>query len=606
MLGALGPALGDFVPFESATGFGEADQTPYYAAWKFVLTLAFGDPSQTPPLPGIVPTLATLQQTLSKLITLVQNRDFTGIMALRSSNALADVNGAFGDLTAIYQFFSSPSNLLVLSNLAGQGPIINDPNVLAPPNVFTGRDYLHWKQTGAFTNQLMADATASGDARFIAYAHGWQTALASLVSGSAFLGSIVGSVYRTWWWRTRYIANFVDAWTWGFYLRDDGVGETDYDDWPSLCDAGLQNWIAIAEPLDASTVAPTIVAGLDAAIPKNGLPDDFVTYWLNAWSATYGPVDPTATDPTEALFTSDRLQVGYLMTWLVLWFQTSGAVIGCNPNPGSPPAACGANPQAPKWVNPTIINPVTQQPFVPPTPTISQEPNDGEIVCGVILALLGLFGFAFGAGAVGAAEIIAGIDTVVNGEEQLNWDSLECQLYWLSEYLFNGLTALHQITVIGSFQQPYASDLASATQTISFAGESIAFVTGATQNCQSAPVTGPLQPWNGAPDWFAYPPSPLAIETPTAEFWTSVWWPSAIVDDTGVNPVQASILTPPASYDVGVSESFGPAVQNALTLIADPEAAIPNWNLDNDRGQGWLTWELSATYVLPVNAVPET
>jgi hypothetical protein len=213
MLGALGPALGDFVPHEPPAGFGAPGRTPYYSAWQSILKIAVGDPTQTPPAPGVVPTLRTLVGTLNQLTQLVRAHDFDGVKGLRDSGALDAVNNANRDLATILQNFSNPTYLQTVGSSIGSlsRPRIDDPTRYIPPNTWTGRDYLHLKRTGDFATQLLQTARASGDERFVAYALGWQVAFASLVCGSDFLASIVGSVYRTHWWRTRYIANFVDA-----------------------------------------------------------------------------------------------------------------------------------------------------------------------------------------------------------------------------------------------------------------------------------------------------------------------------------------------------------------------------------------------------------
>src|SRR5437764_4703421 len=262
MLGAVGPALGDFVPYERPLILGGLGRTPDYAVWKAVLEIAVGNPAAATPLPGVVPTLRTLETTLQDLTAKVQAHDFNGVQSL-GQQALDAVNGAMNDLATILQNFSQFSVLGQIANSLGpmSKPRIDDPLNLTPPNRWTGRDYLHWKHTGAFAARLVQDARASGDERFLAYALGWQTAFASLVCGSDFLASIVGSTYRTHWWRTRWIGNFVDTWTWGFYGRDQATsGPTDYPTWPSLCDVGLHRWIEVAPGQDPETIAADIVA----------------------------------------------------------------------------------------------------------------------------------------------------------------------------------------------------------------------------------------------------------------------------------------------------------------------------------------------------------
>src|SRR5258708_4541621 len=69
MLGALGPAIGDFIPSE-AGGLGSMQpRSPYYSIWQMVLKIAVGNAAVN--LPGLVQTLQTLQDIVNKLTTLV-------------------------------------------------------------------------------------------------------------------------------------------------------------------------------------------------------------------------------------------------------------------------------------------------------------------------------------------------------------------------------------------------------------------------------------------------------------------------------------------------------------------------------------------------------
>jgi hypothetical protein len=86
------------------------------------------------------------------------------------------------------------------------------------------------------------------------------------------------------------------------------------------------------------------------------------------------------------------------------------------------------------------------------------------------------------------------------------------------------------------------------------------------------------------------------------ELYTEGWWPSTFVDDNVTNPALTSITTPPTSYNAGTT-SFGPAYQAALVLLNENPRMLPNWNLDGDRGLGWLTWQLTAPYPKANNPV---
>jgi hypothetical protein len=205
---------------------------------------------------------------------------------------------------------------------------------------------------------------------------------------------------------------------------------------------------------------------------------------------------------------------------------------------------------------------------------------------------------------------------IVQGVKELNWGELECQLYWVNQFMYNALTDLHQVAVLTGLQQPYAADLdISSWTSIAFGPYNVSYMSSA-KTCQSRVLRSMLQPWipwgvdpatlfaslfapqPGAAQtasWTDYPQSG-AIETPLppgAPPWElDGKWPSAFVDDSVRNPATASILTTPAQYNTGITggpASFGPAVQNALKIINAAPTALPNWNLDGDRSLGWVT-----------------
>lgn len=601
MFGAIGGAIGDFVPNEVSAPNTQG-RTGYYQLWQQILSIAVGNPTLDPPLPGLVPTLSTLEQALATLTKLVANHDFNGMLAFKDSpTGLAAVDGATKDLATILKHFTDIDTLANFGKLIGtaQEPKINKGSQLYPPNMWTGREWLHWKRPGTFAGELMAQARRTEDPRFIAYAAGWQAGYATLVCGSGFATSAAGSSYRTYWWRNRWTDNFIDAWAWGFYLSGSTLDERehfDYDNWPSLCNAKLHDWIDVT----ATTQDPMALASLvvqDSGPLPQLLPDDFTQFWINAWTAAYQPQG----DP---LFTAERVQAGYLLTWLALWFQTSGDVIGCAPAPpGAPPAACGNNPQPPPWVVPGTNNPMTGEPFKPQTPSADLDPDVGETVCAVILAVLGIAAIVFGGYAVGAGLLAAGIGLGLDGVEQLDWDTWQCNLYWQGQYMVNGLTLCHELMVLGGFQYPYASDLAiSQETTISYGTHSLSFMSAGTM-CRSRVLKNLLVPWNGGQlplaSWTNYPTG--ATEAPVSAVWDlDGLWPSAFINDAASNPVVASIRTAPPAYNTGVNGSFGPAVQNAVALLRDPPETLPNWDLDGDRGLGWLTWQLTAPWQQPL------
>ena len=300
MLGALGPAIGDFVPSASA-GLGAPPISPYFLIWQKVLTIAVGNTTTTPPIPGLAPTLQTLTVAVDKLSSLVAAHDFSGMEAFAKSGQLDAINKASADLTTILNFFTQPANLTPITDLiCASGPKINNTKQLVPTAFWAGRDWLHWKHTGDFAEALYAAARAQNDNRYLAYAVGWQVAFATLVCSSGFMNSVVGTSYRTYWWRHRWMDLVIDAWVWGYYgadatMREDGRPDPPYDQWPPLCAGCLQDLIDLTGGADPLTIAQAVVAGN----PLPDLPDldAFANdFWLPAWSAAYG-------NPTAQIFT---------------------------------------------------------------------------------------------------------------------------------------------------------------------------------------------------------------------------------------------------------------------------------------------------------------
>jgi len=145
-------------------------------------------------------------------------------------------------------------------------------------------------------------------------------------------------------------------------------------------------------------------------------------------------------------------------------------------------------------VNDCYIRQITYRQNQEPTP--KHDPNVGEIICGAILALAGGVTFCLGGWLVGAGEIAGGVALIVDGEKQLNSDELICQLYWLSVYFYNGLDALHKLTVLAGVQHPYPADLgAMSPDQLSFGGQQVNFSTTG-EMCKSLSLRNMLVPCN--------------------------------------------------------------------------------------------------------------
>ena len=269
--GALGPALWDFIPSQIPEAFGEPGRTPYYSVWVEILKIAVGDAKEG--LPGVAPTVRTLREVVDATRRAVLAQDESALLDLRDLGKLDAVIQASKDLGVILRYFGDVARLVELGNLTGvfSRPKINDSNQVVLEQLWSGRDWLHWKRTGKFATTLLEKARA-GAPHLQAYALGWQVAFATLLCSSGFINSAVGSTYRTHWWRHRWVCNFIDTWLWGFYDengKDRGADpEGPFQNWRSLCDAGLHEWIDVTGgALDVEEAAKSL---LEFAVEATG------------------------------------------------------------------------------------------------------------------------------------------------------------------------------------------------------------------------------------------------------------------------------------------------------------------------------------------------
>jgi hypothetical protein len=566
--------------------------------------------------------ISTFRDFLDKIVPIATAEDLGALQDLKDSGELDRVVDMANTLKTLVDTFLPKVIGLGAAITVGMKPGVNvTPGTAVPnPAAWTGREFLHWRHPGRFASALVDRASKANDARFNAYALGYLCSFAGNVAGSPFVNSIVGGAYRPQWWRHRWVNNYVDSWVHGFY----GAGATmsgdtpnpPYATWHGLCNAGLQQKIALGG-IDPKDVMDRL---------RNGdpfpavLPPEFASFWMDAFHDAYGtPV---------SRFRAEALNGAYVMTWMKLWFQTSGAVIGCNtPPPMTPPGDCGDKPP---WVDPFTAKPGDNgDGTTPPTPRFEHDPDVAEVVSGIILALLGAASLFFGGGAAGVAAIAVGVGMIVDGELQFTWGDLRCDLYWYQQYLYNGLQVLHNLTTLGGFAHPYPAELAQDTTTLSLLGSPFKFDSGQRVVKSQARFTGspvgghepslgyPSKPWSGALG--TWPNAPTASDPgweqpPTTAYYT-VAYPTFFVDDDAANPltgaddVKTGGTWPPGFRPIPGDQrpvQFGNAVANAVDLIASGGKQLPDWNLDADRGMASLTWNFVAnTYTDPVQVEQE-
>lgn len=617
-LGAIGPAIADFIPSDPPVGSGPATpQAPYASLWTQVLAIAGGD--GTPADPGALHVINELKRLLDKLDGIVAAEDLNDLKALQDSGDVGDIETLAEQLKTIVDSLLPRVAAIGAAITTGLRPAVNVPvgDPLPPPQVWTAREWLFWKHPGRFATALVKNAQESGDDRFKAYAYGYLCSVATNVGFAPFVNSTVGSTYRLQWWRTRWVSNYVDTWVHGFYrtpasLSGDTVTPA-YADLVPLCSAKLHERVTVGS-LDPASV----LTGLRQGEPfPSVLPEDFADYWMTSWESAYGPATP------GGRFHKSALNGAYCMSWMKLWFQTSGEVIGCPPPPpGPPPGNCGP---APSWVDPNVPGDPGDG-SGPTVPEPESDPDVGKIVSGIVVALLGLGSLFFGGGVAGAAALAGGIQMVIDGASEINWAKLRCDLYWLRQYLNNGLRALHDLLTLGGFCHPYPAELELDETTLTLLGIPYTFDSG-KRLAKSRPVFPeqltdmvgdepvgrfPGKAWTGTLGTWTQ--MPTGVEEPDTTGYLHAEYPPFALDDGSANPltpqsdVRTGTVWPPAERrhpGTDVPVTFGNAADNAVDLIRHAGDEIPDWNLDADRGMAWLTFEFQSPMSDPVDVGEE-
>lgn len=614
-LGCIGPALADFIPSDpppegpASIGYGNF----FTSIWKGAFKIVSGDGTDADP--GLLRILDSFNAFFDKIQPILDSEDLLGLKAMRDAGEIDTITNMAGALANTVVGLTAPGGYITdITGYIGEGmkPTVNmNPgNPIASPDAWSPRDYLFWQKTGDFTDALVKRAESSGNPKFIAYAYGYVSGYAGYVAGSSFVNNVIGGTYRSDWWRYRWINNFVDAWVYGYYETGASISGDNpspaYTEWKNLC--GSKLYLKIDLPgIDPIAVMQNLAKGEPfPAIVDPG----FDAFWYGAFEQVYGPRS------ISSRFKPNSINGAYLMTWLMLWFQTSGKVVGCNKAPNmQPPEGAG---DTPSWVDPAIPGD-NGAGNVPPTPTVEDDVDEGQIITGILLALLGLGTFATGGFIAGGAAVAFGVEQVILGASDINWTKLRADVYWYRMYLYNGLKALHEIMVLGALQHPYSEAL-EIGESVTLLGFPFTF-DSAVVNCKTkSDKKFPIIPWDGdvgITSLWLNAPSRSIEEPATTAYLAGSKYPNFFIDDPAnplsngdiknKNPVVLNTDGGAFRNNPGVSGAnapvlFGNVIDNTADLFL--ARTFPNWNLDQDRGQGYLTWKFKTNYSNPVVIEP--
>lgn len=605
--GALGPACGDFSPVRIKSDvIGAPGANPYVLIWKVIFGVFGGD--GTPGNPGLKPVLDTIRKLLDRLDQIAAAEDLAALQGLQGE--IDTLNQIAADLNAIITTIKGDGTLGNLGIVPQFATLIGDTSKPAivkprvdgkigfPSRFWTLRDFLSWRRTGRFAKQLWDSAQASGNDALRAYALGWMSTWSLSACGSSAVASIVGAPYRNQWWRSRFVGNYTDVWAWGHGQA--GPDSAPYSSWPNLCDQELHRRIQLpGVSLDARDVMEKLRLGNALA---TALPPDFVSYWTSAYDAVYGDLGEH-----RPQVTADSLQDGYALAWLVLWFQTSPESIGCHHTMPAAPTDCGG---APSWTNPAVPGD-SGSGVGPPPPSVDPKVKPLNVVCAILLAIVGIVAFCFGGFLAGGAAI-AGAIALAASAGTIDWDKFRCDLAWYRLYMYNGLRALHDLLSLGALAHPYKFELSQETSSVNLLADvPTEFKTG-DHILKSRPGKErfPAVPWSGSGfSWFNDVTDPLEAEATMAARASA--YPSGFLDDAA-NPLGSR-----SPFDQPVPFPFEPdGSNNPIGFINSTDAVLgwlssagpnlPDLNLDGDRGLGFRTWHfIDDEWTNPVKIEPE-
>jgi len=247
----------------------------------------------------------------------------------------------------------------------------------------------------------------------------------------------------------------------------------------------------------------------------------------------------------------------------------------------------------------------------PPSPTKS-GPSTGATVCGVILAILALILFIFQQWGAGAAAVAGAIAAFSSGHG-IDFDKLACDVWWLRNLLQQAENELVKAIMLAGLSYPAPQQLGTSALSGSTVVWTPANGVSIVGNISTVPLTKsnpglnatgiaaeglyPLQmdatnAFGPDNDFGAFPP-PRVEEPSTMNLPLPLGYADMVIDGSAPQTpglknggmVSASPYPNPSR-----NVYFGDAVSNANQLFADKGAKVPNYNLDADRGYGWIDW----------------
>jgi predicted amidophosphoribosyltransferase len=222
-LGAVGPAIGDFLPADPPALPGSPSGTQYLRIWGSIFGVVGGDGTDSNP--GLFAILKTMNGFLDQVTPIANDED---IEALKGFQGQIDViNQTASQLGSLVT--SIPQVAVGVASSIGTGlrPAVDAPPgaPVPPPEVWAVRDFLHWKKPGAFAKALLKRARESGDVQ-------WFYKEQAIVTAGRTLRSVLGTGGNELWLRNATLVPIPPSKVAGDPLYDDRIFRV-------LCECGI-------------------------------------------------------------------------------------------------------------------------------------------------------------------------------------------------------------------------------------------------------------------------------------------------------------------------------------------------------------------------------
>jgi hypothetical protein len=285
-------------------------------------------------------------------------------------------------------------------------------------------------------------------------------------------------------------------------------------------------------------------------------------------------------------FSAQMFKDAYVGAFAVLWLQTSGEGAVCvEPFDRTRPKNCSGEP--PDWVIKESASPAA--------------PSPRSLLAAILAFFFALFGGL--AGSLGA--LLGTVGTVVHASDEF-WDEVRCLVYWAQYMLFKSedevLTFLHTSALGYPMSRHLGFPVDQDGNFAPAADETMRPLTktGSPGNLYPHAMDGQGPAVFSTPDLLY-----LSFPQPAAELPSQQIWPSFGLDrypnfalhgdgggwDLLNGGMMASVPFPSRLDGAGFPLWFGNAVDNAVQVIQQDADGLPDYNLDADRGYGWLVWE---------------